>query len=226
MRLPSAEILLPARARFDLRRTVLAAAGPLPAWTWQDGRRAVLRRAEPAADGRIYLLAIRATSQGIVLRVTGRDAPEAEILAPFAARIRRALPLDGRPRLRGTSLFEDVVVAICRGDGSGDARPLAVLQRLGRRCPAAPRLRAFPPPAAIARTGIVRLRRAGLGALATPVVGLARAVARGDWDLARLEDRAARQTTPALARTLRRLPGVDATAVRTLLRGFGRAPGR
>ncbi len=226
MRLPSAEILLPARGRFDLRRIVLADHGPPPSWTWRDGTRAVLRRAEPAADGRVYLLTIRPTPGGVVLRVTGRDASEAEILAPFAARVRRALVLDGRARLRGTSLFEDVVAAICRDDPGQDRPPLAILQRLGRRCPAAPRLRTFPLPAAIARAGIVRLRSAGLGARAIRVVVLARALVRGDCDLARLDDQALRRSTPALARALRRIPGVDAAAAGLLLRSFGRRPAR
>src|SRR5262245_709132 len=178
MTLERAEIVLPARGRFDLRTTVLDwGHGPPPPYRWHDGRRPVLERAEELAGGSVHLLRIRPEPRGVVLEVTGRDAREIEVLAPLAARVRRALSLDvdladfhrrcradpllrplarvglGR-MLRGTSVFEDVVGVLAGSTGSSRADPSAIgrLVRLGRRVPAQPGVRAFPSPRILART--------------------------------------------------------------------------
>jgi hypothetical protein len=70
-------------------------------------------------------------------------AAGAEHLAPLAARVRRALGLDGTPGLRGTSDFEDAITAVL-ADAPAGARARVV--ELGRRCPAAPILRTMPTP--------------------------------------------------------------------------------
>src|SRR4029453_11601868 len=95
MALERAEIVLPARGRFDLRATVVGRGHqPPPPYRWHEGRRPFLKRAEELADGSVHLLRIRPEPRGVVLEVTGRDAREIEILAPLAARVRRALSLD------------------------------------------------------------------------------------------------------------------------------------
>jgi 3-methyladenine DNA glycosylase/8-oxoguanine DNA glycosylase len=226
--LERAEIVLPARGRFDLRATVLS-RGPagLPPYRWRDGAAPVLERAEQLPDGSVHLLAIRPDRRGVVLRVTGRDAREIEVLAPLAARVRRALALDFDPAtfqracagdrllrpaarlglgrvLHGTSAFEDVVGALaCSGDAATEgAHPLARLAALGPRCPARPSLRAFPTAAAIARLDEPRLRvRSGLGQRAAWIRALARETARGRRDLLAID-------TLSMAAAQRALTGV------------------
>jgi 3-methyladenine DNA glycosylase/8-oxoguanine DNA glycosylase len=196
MALERAEIVLPARGRFNLRATVLSRDHlALPAFRWRDGARPVLERAEELPGGSVFLLSIRPHASGVVLRATGEDASEIEVLAPLAARVRRALDLDldlaafhrlcrsdpllrraaslGAGRLlRGTSLFEDVVNAVA--PGNGDAAAAARIAALGRRCPAAPELRAFPEPRALARMAVRRLdERTGLGSRARVVSAIA-----------------------------------------------------
>src|SRR6516162_2786883 len=155
--LERSEIVLPARGRFDLRATMLSnEPRALPPFRWRDGARAVLERAEELPGGSVLLLSIRPHPGGVVLRATGEDAREIEVLAPLAARVRRALDLDldlatfhrlcrrdpllrrvaalGAGRLlRGTSLFEDVVGAVVAGGGVAATARIAAL---GRRCPA------------------------------------------------------------------------------------------
>src|SRR5262245_21832019 len=95
MALERAEIVLPARGRFDLRATALdPGCEPPPPYRWHEGRRPVLERVEELADGSVHLLRIRPEPRGVVLEVTGSDAREIEVLAPLAARVRRALSLD------------------------------------------------------------------------------------------------------------------------------------
>src|SRR5262245_23511493 len=204
MTLERAEIVLPARGRFDLRATVLGRGdGPSPPYRWHEGRHPFLERAEELADGSVHLLHVRPEPRGVVLEVTGRDAREIEVLAPLAARVRHALMLDvdladfhrtcradpllrtlaraGAGRvLRGTSVFEDVVrvLAGCDSMAAAAARPLGRIVRLGRRCPARPGVRTFPSPAAVARTPISRLARlAELGERGAAIVRLAREIA-------------------------------------------------
>src|SRR5262245_9106072 len=95
MALEHAAIVLPARGGFDLRATVLSHGyRELAPYRWRDGARPILRRAEQLPDGSVYLLTIRPLDDGVLLRVVGRDAREIEVLAPLAARVRRALMLD------------------------------------------------------------------------------------------------------------------------------------
>jgi 3-methyladenine DNA glycosylase/8-oxoguanine DNA glycosylase len=222
---PSADIILPARGPYDLRATVLSHGGwRLPPWSWTDGARPSLRRAEVLADGGVRLLAIRPAPDGVVLRVTGRGAAEPEVLAPLAARVRTALQLDTdlrpfhrwcrtqselRPAadlrlgrfLRGTTLFEDLVTTIVCQRAPRHAERLGLL---GPRCPADRRLRAFPTPERLAEVGVRGLRLLGLGAASAPVVRLARDVASGRLDLFALER--------ASLRSVRAVPGLDASA--------------
>ena len=229
MALERAEIVLPAQGRFDLRATMLSRdRRALPPFRWRDGARPVLERAEGLPGGSVLLLSIRPHPGGVVLRATGEDAREIEVLAPLAARVRRALDLDldlaafhrlcrrdpllrrvaslGAGRiLRGTSLFEDVVTAIAMG--SGDAAATARIAALGRRCPAAPELRAFPEPRTLARMAVRRLERTGLGSRARMVSALATLQLNG------LEHLPRRQLAARLARTA----GVDRATVAWLM---------
>lgn len=238
MAIERAQILLPARGRFDLPTLVRAQGTRLPpSFRWRDGRRPVLERAEQLADGSVYWLRIRPAATGVVLQVTGRDAREIEVLAPLAARVRRALFLDvdlaGFRRtcardpllrsatglLRGTSVFEDVVAVLAsaaRGrDGAGS--PIAGLAALGRRCPAQRTLRAFPDPAALARVSLRTLRALGLGRHADPVRMLARDVVRGRRDL----DALGQLPLAAATRALRGIRGLGAVGRSRLLLTLG-----
>ncbi|MFN8545647.1 MAG: hypothetical protein U0807_15790 [Candidatus Binatia bacterium] len=243
----TAEIVLPARGRFDLRATVLS-HGPMPhaPWQWHDGVRPLLRRAERLADGSVYLLAIRPAPAGVVLRATGPDANEIERLAPLAARIRRALRLDEdltsfhrlcrthpglRPiaraglgrLLRGTTLFEDLVKAIVwRGRTGAGAATIGHLGTLGSRCAARPGLRAFPTPDQIAQAGAAPPRaQARLGSRAVSIKRIARGVADGTWDLAELDAAADRLPSATLVRRLRALPGIGPAAAAWMLLVLG-----
>lgn len=226
--LERAEIVLPARGRFDLRATVLSRDRlALPPFRWRDGARPVLERAEALPGGSVLLLSIRPHPGGVVLRATGEDATEIEVLAPLAARVRRALDLDldlaafhrlcrrdpllrrvaalGAGRLlRGTSLFEDVVGALVSGAGGAATARVAAL---GRRCPAAPDLRAFPEPRTLARMAVRRLARIGLGARARVVSDVA------TLHLDALEHLSQRR----LAARLARIAGVDRATVAWLM---------
>jgi 3-methyladenine DNA glycosylase/8-oxoguanine DNA glycosylase len=234
------EIVLPARGRFDLRTTVLS-RGPetLPSFRWRDGREPVLERAEQLADGTVHLLVIRPARRGVVLEVTGADAREIEVLAPLAARVRRALALDFDPGpfqracagdallhpvarlglgrvLRGTSAFEDVVIALACGNAlPADAvRGLARLARLGRRCPARPALRAFPSPATLARIDGRGLREStGVGPGVARVRRLAREETSGRRDLQTIDG----LSVARAARVLNRVHGLGAVGVARVL---------
>lgn len=248
---PSADILLPARGNFDLRATVLSHAGwRMPPWRWEDGARPALYRAEALADGAVRLLTIRAAADGVVLRVTGHDAAEPEVLAPLAARVRASLQLDLdlrpfhrwcrteptlRPAatlrlgriLRGTTLFEDLVTAIVRQDASPEAAMNAMtrLALLGPRCPVDRRLRAFPDATQLADVGVRRLRLLGLGAASSAIARLARDVVAGRVDLVGLERTAAGRPLRSLSRTLRALPGIGAPAAGWLALLLGHVDG-
>jgi 3-methyladenine DNA glycosylase/8-oxoguanine DNA glycosylase len=241
MALERAEIVLPARGRFDLRATVLSRAPEaLPSFRWRDGATPALERAEQLPDGTVHLLVIRPDRRGVVLQVTGADAREIEVLAPLAARVRRALALDFDPTpfqracatdpllrpvarlglgrvLRSTSAFEEVALALaCRGALPVDvARGLARLAALGPRCPARPALRAFPSAATLARIDWRRLReRTGLGRGAARIRRLAREQIAGRLDLHALDA----LPLAAAARMLNRVHGLGALgAARVLL---------
>jgi hypothetical protein len=236
----AADILLPARGRFDLVATVDAGPRPLgPPWVWRGGSRPVLRRAERLYGRRAFLLEVRPAPGGVVLRAIGPGTTEIEQLAPLAARIRRALQLDvdlgpfhrrchADPALRwiaraglgrvvrGTTPFEDCLVALLGGDG------LAALLGVGARCAGATALRACPSARDLAVIDARGLRaRTGLDARAAAVVRLARAVVRGAVDLRTVDERAPLVSRAALLRMLRRLPGASAhtTAVLAPLLG-------
>lgn len=233
---PSADIILPSRGPFDLRATVLSHAGwRLPPWDWTDGARPLLRRAESGTDGSVRLLTIRPTTDGVILRVTGRAAAEPEVLAPLAARVRRALQLDVDLRpfhrwcrneptlrdaarlrlgrlLRGTTFFEDLAGAIVRRDAAPERTAVAMsrLVLLGGRCPVDRTLRAFPTPERIADVGVRGLRLLGLGPSSSALVALARDVAAGRIDLVALERTAPRRSLTGLSRTLQDIRGIGA----------------
>lgn len=238
MAVERAEIVLPARGRFDLRVLVCAQAARLPTpFQWHDDPQPVLERAEQLPDGSVHGLRIRPASHGVVLQVTGRDAREIEVLAPLAARVRRALCLDvdladfrrtcsrdpllvaaprsGLRMVRGTSAFEDAVGVLTWSGASADHEPpIARLARLGRRCPARPALRAFPGPALLATTPLGQLRTAtGLGHRAAYVSALARDVTRGRCDLEAI----ARLPVHEATRALRGVRGLGPLGIARLL---------
>jgi 3-methyladenine DNA glycosylase/8-oxoguanine DNA glycosylase len=240
MALERAEIVLPARGRFDLRATVLALGRETPPpYRWHEGTRPVLERPEELPDGSVHLLRIRPAPHGVVLEVTGRDVREIEVLAPLAARVRRALSLDvdlagfhrtcrrdallrpvarlglGRV-LRGTSVFEDVVRVLAWRTARREptSRSIGWLVTVGRRCPARPALRAFPSPAALARISTQRLAAiTGRGDRIAPIVRLSREVAAGRRDLEALPHLGVRDA----ARVLRSVRGIGPLGVARLL---------
>jgi len=232
----TAEIVLHAPDRFDLRATVLSHGYfELAPCRWRDGRRPVLVRAEALGPRRVYRLEIRpAPPRGVVLRATGHDADEAEVLAPLAARVRTALRLDhdlrdfrrlcrSSPSLRplarlgagrilhGTTLFEDLVKAIAwtNTTWAGAVATIARLGALGPPCPVDRTLRAFPSAAALARIDADELRlRTGLGYRARHVAALARDVEAGTRDLDALAAAVSTLPRDTVVRELRTIAGV------------------
>jgi len=240
MRLPSAEIILPARCRFDLRAVVHSHGyHELPPFRWEDGPTPTLHRVERLPRRSVYRLAVRPARRGVVLQVTGRDATEAEVLAPLAVRMRRALRLDedlsdfhrlcrlepalrpiarlGMGRLlRGTTLFEDIVKAIAWTNTTwrGAVSMIERLARLGSRYPGEPRLRAFPTPEQLLATGERGLReRAGLGYRAPYVIALAEQVATGTLDLEAFAASAPALDSAEVAHTLAAIRGAGPATV-------------
>ena len=240
MRIPTAEIILPARGRFDLRAVVHSHGYyELAPFRWEDGRTPTLHRVERLPSRSVYRLAVGPAPRGVVLRVTGRDATEAEVLAPLAARMRRALRLDedladfhrlcrlepalrpivrlGMGRLlRGTTLFEDLVKAIAWTNTTwrGAVSMIDRLGRLGSRYPGEPRLRAFPTPEQILAAGEQRLRdRAGLGYRAPYLIALADRVVSGALDLQALSTRGPSIASADVARTLASIRGAGPATV-------------
>lgn len=224
----SAEILLPARRRFDLRELVLGAGyDRIAPFRWRGGRHPRLAWAETLPNRRIYLLVVRGIADGVALRATGERADEVEQLASLAARVRRALWLDleqpgtaGRQLRspRATTLFEDCVKLI-----AGDAPAIEALGALGRRCPARRALRTFPDAHTLARLGPAHLRaRAPLAERAGQIVALASASARGLVTLGALERSGLSRVR--LERTLARVPGLDASLARRLMPLLDRLP--
>ncbi len=237
MALERAEIVLPAHGPFDLRATVLArTAHPPQRYHWRDHARPALECAEQLSGSSVHLLRIRPASRGVVLEVTGRDAREIEVLAPLAARVRRALSLDldlaafhgvcarepllrpiarlglGR-MLRGTTVFEDVIAAMLASDPV-----FAAVVGLGRRCPARRGMHAFPDPATLARVPLRRLARiTGSRERASHVLGLSRDLVAGRCDLDALSGLAAREA----ARRLRAIHGIGPRGVARLLLCLG-----
>ncbi len=235
MSIERTEIVLPARGGVDLRAAVLCRGHRvLPPWSWQTGTDPCLERAEALPDGTVHLLRIRSHPRGIVLGVAGRHARQIEMLAPLAVRVRRSLGLDADPTafrrhcrrdpllrsavglrlgpvLRATTAFEDVVRLLAARSVAGATPDRAIngLLRLGRRCPADPRRRAFPSPAALARLPVATLRRrTGLGQEAAWLSTLARRVDSGRLDLRILDDLSCSEA----ARLLATIRGLDAPA--------------
>jgi hypothetical protein len=173
VRRETAQLLLPTRRRVDLHALVTGAAGArLAPWRWRPRPVPTLARAERTADGAVHLVTVRVDRGRVRMRVVGRAAGEAEILAPLAARMRRALGLDARDHgLRGTTAFEDAALALC-------AARAASLLALGQRCPVAPGLRTFPSPGDVAAAGATRVGRVlGSARLGRRLHALARALA-------------------------------------------------
>ncbi|MGH7895867.1 MAG: hypothetical protein ACREQL_14440 [Candidatus Binatia bacterium] len=174
MRRQTGHILLPTRRRIDVAKLARTCRPP-----WRPWARGALARAERTADGRIHLVVVRASRGGVEVRVTGVNARQTQILAPIAARVYRAIgPSLGPGRsLRGTSAFEDAVLAMLADDPAARRRLLA----LERGCPSAPALRVFPDagtlaslsPTTLARIAGGRDRGRRLHALARAFVALA-----------------------------------------------------
>jgi len=237
-----ADIVLPARGAFVLAGVVAASGAEPPApWVWSGGARPVLRRAETRPDGRVYLLEVRPAPRGVVLRVLGPDAGEAEVLVPLAAAVRRALWLDldlrplrrlcrGDPGLaalsrrglvpppRGTTAFEDVVVAVTRAEAGAAAGSVLrrLVARLGRRAGDG-RTRAFPTPGRLAVAATSVCAQAGVSSLGRRLARLGAAVAAGRIDPGALDSPDPR--APAAA--LRALPGLTPAAAQALRLALG-----
>ena len=166
-------MFLPSRRPVDVRSLARACLVPWHAW----GPTA-LARAERSADGRRHLVVVHGAPGGVRLRLVGVRAGEAEVLAPIAARVRRAVGCD-RPRsrapLRGTSPFEDALSTLLAAAGISPSARRRVFA-VGPSCPSAPRLHVTPTPAELAASSTVALaRRCGSLALARRIQALARA---------------------------------------------------
>lgn len=213
MRREHAEIVLTARTPLAPRAALLGASTLLlPPYRWRLGRAARLERAEASADGRIFRVSVRPARLGAVVRITGRGAAEPEVLAPIAARMRRALQLDAEPPsgrvLCGTSLWEDLATALLlQATGApGASAAVAGLLTLGAPCPSARSLRTFPPAAAVA-------------AVPTRILGALCGIGGHASALRLVADRLA---PPGAAAALeRRLQQASPAGVRRMLRALG-----
>jgi hypothetical protein len=166
-------ILLPTRRRIAIGALAHGCAPP-----WRRWKRGALARAERSADGRVHLVVIRAHGRAVRVTVVGVGAAEAEVLAPIAARIRRALPSRRSPALRGTTAFEDTVAALLERGASAAGR--RAFHRLGAPCPPARALRTFPEPERIAAYAPGALAQTlGSALLARRLQALARTFADG-----------------------------------------------
>jgi hypothetical protein len=230
MRRESAEIVLTSVAPLAPRPTLLAASTLLlPPYRWPLGRAARLERAEASADGRVFRLSVRPARLGAVLRITGRGAAEPEVLAPFAARMRRALQLDRVPAadrvLCGTSLWEDLASALVLQEAGapGAADALTGLLTLGVPCPSARSLRTFPPPGAVAAVPVRVLARLTGLASATALRALALHLA-APGAAAALDRRLDTAALPLVRRQLRRFGLTQPQALAWVLARLGRAP--
>lgn len=229
MRRESAEIVLTSIAPLAPRPALLAASRLLlPPYRWPRGRAVRLERAEAAADGRIFRLAVRPGRLGATLRITGRGAAEPEVLAPFAARMRRALQLDRVPAasrvLCGTSLWEDLATALLlqAAGEPGAAAAVTGLLSLGVPCPSARSLRTFPPPGAVAAVPVRVLGTlTGLGSAAAPLRALALHLAPNGAGPA-LERRLDAASLGVVRRQLRQLGITDAETLSWVLARLGR----
>ncbi len=224
----SAEIVQTSVAPLAARPALLAASTLLlPPYRWRLGRGMRLERAEASADGRVFRLSVRPARLGAVLRITGRGAAEPEVLAPIAARMRRALQLDREPAtdrvLCGTSLWEDLATALLLqgAGGPGAAAALDGLLDLGTPCRSARTLRAFPAPTSVAAVPVrVLASLTGVGPEAASLRALAQQLAVTGAGPA-LERRLA-AAAPTTARTLlRRLGVTDADTLAWLLARLG-----
>lgn len=228
MRPEHAEIVLTSVAPLAPRPILLAASGLLlPPYRWRLGRGMRLERAEASADGRIFRLSVRPARLGAVLRIIGRGAAEPEVLAPFAARMRRALQLDREPAaervLCGTSLWEDLASALLlQGAGAqGAAAALAGLLELGTPCRSARTMRTFPAPASVAAVPVrVLASLTGVATEAAALRALAQQLAVAGAGPA-LERRLAAATPRATRSLLRRLGITDAATVAWLMARLG-----
>lgn len=245
----TAEMVLPAADRFDLRATVLSYGYyELPPCHWTGGARPRLRRVERIDGAGIYLIEVRPTAGGVVMRATGPDADQIETLAPLAVRTRRVLRLDEPLRefralcrrdpslrsvgrlglgrmLRGSSLFEDAVktIAWTNTTWAGAVQLTTRLGQLGSPCAADRRLRAFPTAEQIVRAGEDELRdRVRLGYRAEYIGRLAREVTEGLRNLEALDARAAAMPIDELAAQLGDIRGVGPASVGWLLLLLGR----
>jgi hypothetical protein len=164
-------IFLPIARRVDVAALARTCAPPWHRWAG-----GALARAERTADGRVHLVVVRSRRGGVAISVRGVRGREAEVLAPIAARVRRALPPRGGG-IRGTSPFEDAVATLLAEAPAPDRARRAVA-RLGAACPSARGLHTMPePPVLVAVPRALLARRVGSAGVARRLQALARAFA-------------------------------------------------
>ena len=212
-------------------------------WNAETG---VLQRTELLTTGRVVLLTMRESRNGIAVTVRGRvnqreqqeliakikwmfslDLDLREFYAAVANEPRLAhVPREAHGRfLRSSTIWEDVVKVMMTTNiqWSGTKRLVRVLiETFGAPYPnggdSMPN--AFPSPEPIARTRESRLRKLGLGYRSPYLLQLARGVVSGKYDLDALQDPT--RPTDEVRKALLALPGIGPYAAATLLMLLGR----
>lgn len=215
----------------------------LAPYRW-DAEAQIFQSVERLESGRVVVLEITGTNEGVSVSVAGRLSKQEQ--AELAGKVRWMFNLDAdfsefyaladrEPRLahcrpgahgrllRSSSLFDDIVKVMLTTNiqWSGTKRlASALVNYYGEPAEGDSGRRAFPTAARLARTRETTLRALGLGYRAPYLLQLARGVTSGRINLTPLLDAA--RPTDKVRRDLLRLPGIGPYAAATLLGILGR----
>ncbi|MBI3731911.1 MAG: hypothetical protein HY259_00390 [Chloroflexi bacterium] len=236
---------LPARPLFNFH-SVIHSHGwyQLAPHQW-DEERGVLTIVERLTSGRVVSASIRdGDHSGVILEAQARlgkrdsqelaatvswmfaldlDLGEFYALADAEPRLAHCRPKAMGRYLRSSTVWEDVVKVMMTTNiqWGGTKRLVASLvSHFGEPLAADGARRAFPQPAAVARSRESTLRKLGLGYRSPYLLQLARGVVAGKFDLDRLKE--AGRPTDEVRRDLLALPGIGPYAAATLLGILGR----
>lgn len=215
----------------------------LAPYRW-DAEAQVFQSVERLDSGRVLVLEITESAEGVSVSVPGRltkqeraeaigkvrwmfnldaDFSEFYALADREPRLAHCRPGAHGRLLRSSSIFDDIVKVMLTTNiqWSGTKRlASALVNYFGEAVKGDPSRKAFPTAARLARTRETTLRALGLGYRAPYLLQLARGVASGRINLDSLLDTA--RPTDEVRRDLLRLPGIGPYAAATLLGILGR----
>jgi 3-methyladenine DNA glycosylase/8-oxoguanine DNA glycosylase len=215
----------------------------LAPYRW-DAAAQVFQTIERLESGRVVVLEISGSAEGVSVSVAGRlakqeraevigkvrwmfnldaDFTEFYMLADREPRLAHCRPNAHGRLLRSSSIFDDIVKVMLTTNiqWSGTKRlASALVNYFGEAVEGDTNRKAFPTAARLARTRETTLRALGLGYRAPYLLQLARGVASGHINLTSLLDTA--RSTDEVRRDLLRLPGIGPYAAATLLGILGR----